>query len=335
VNALPVASISAASTVICGAGNTISLSATGGATYQWSRNGTAISGATASTYAAALIGTYTATATSAFGCTAPATGSLVVTQLFAPKASFSYDSYCTNKAINFTNTSTVSTTGAVSYAWSDNNANTSSTTNARFTYPNVGNYSVKLKVQSNTCSNLADSVTVVVPVEAPRAAIRQTTLDVAINDNVQLQARNFGNQYAWSPSFGLSDPFISNPVINTTKEQDYLIAIGVPSGCTTVDTLLVRVHESNRVYVPNVFSPNGDGQNDKLYLIPVGISELKSFRIFNRWGKKMFETASITQGWDGTFNGQLQPIETYVWTVLAIDKNGKTIYQEGTVTLLR
>lgn len=335
VNPLPTASISAASTVICGAGNTTNLVATGGTTYQWFRNGSLISGATSSTYAAATIGTYTATTTSAFGCTAPTTGSLVVTQLFAPKSSFNYDSYCTNKAINFTNKSTVTTTGAVSYTWSDNNANTSSATNARFMYPNAGSYSIKLKVQSNTCSNLADSVTVVVPVEAPRAAIRQTTLDVAINDNVQLQARNFGNQYTWSPSVGLTNPFISNPVINTSAEQDYLITIGVPSGCTTTDSLKVRIHDSNKVYVPNVFSPNGDGQNDKLYLIPVGISELKFFRIFNRWGKKLFETSTLSQGWDGTFNGQLQPLETYVWTVLAVDKNGKTFYQEGSVTLLR
>jgi gliding motility-associated-like protein len=335
VNPLPIASISSASTTLCGTGATLSLTATGGSTYQWFNNGTSISGATAATYTASAIGTYTATATTALGCTAPATGSIVVTQLLAPIPAFIYDTYCTNKAINFTNQTTTTGSGAVSYTWSDNIGNTATTTNTNFTYASAANYSVKLKVQSSLCSNLKDSITKVIPVEVPLAAVRYNTVDAALNDNIQLQARSFGNKYTWSPSTGLTNIFISNPKANLSQQQEYKIAIGIPSGCTTIDTILVRVQEANTIYVPNVFTPNGDGRNDKVIIIPVGIRELKSFRIYNRWNKKVYETSDINAGWDGKVDGVLQPIETYVWTVEAYDKNGNLVVKTGAVTLLR
>jgi gliding motility-associated-like protein len=335
VNPLPVFTVTSPSNFICGATANLTLTATGGVSYQWFRNNTAISGAAAATFSATQAGTYTATATTAQGCTATSSNSLVITQLLQPTANFTFDSYCINRSIQLNNQSAVSNSGTVSYAWSDNVGNLFSTTNPSATYASAGNYAMKLRVQSSNCPNLADSITSVIPVEAPRVAIRQATLDVAIGDNVPLQARTFGTQYTWTPGTGLSNSFISNPIVNLNAEQDYRITIRVPSGCTTVDSLKVRVQEKNTVYVPNVFSPNGDGMNDKLLIIPVGVREIKYFRIFNRNGKKLFETADINGGWDGTFNGQLQPLATYVWQVLATDKNGNNVYREGSVTLLR
>lgn len=335
VNPLPVASISSTGTILCGTGATLNLTATGGTTYQWSIGSTPIVGATTATYTANAIGTYTATATTALGCTAPASGSIIVTQQVMPVPAYTYDSYCINKAIAFTNQSTVTGSGAVTYTWSDNAGNTTSTANTNFTYTTAGNYSVKLKVQSNLCANLRDSITKIIPVEIPLTAVRYNTVDVAINDNIQLQARSFGNRYTWSPSTGLSNLFINNPKATLNQQQEYRVAIGVPSGCTTVDTILVRVQETNTVYVPNVFTPNGDGRNDKVIIIPVGVSQLKSFRIYNRWNKKIFETGDINGGWDGKVNGVLQPMDTYVWVVEAIAKDGNLITKSGSITLLR
>jgi len=335
VNPLPNFTVIAPSNFICGATASLTLTASGGATYQWFRNNTLISGANSATFTATQAGSYTATATTAQGCTATSSNALSITQLVQPVANFSFDSYCTNRAINFSNQSTVNNSGAVSYAWSDNVGNRLTTTNASVTYTAANTYSMQLRVQSIACPTLADSITRVIPVESPRAATRLATVDVALGDNTSLQARTFGTQYTWTPSIGISNPFISNPTVSLNSEQDYRITIRVPSGCVTVDSILVRVQEANTVFVPNVFSPNGDGNNDRLLIIPVGIRELKYFRIFNRNGKKLFETDNINAGWDGTFNGQLQPLETYVWNVLAIDKYGNTVYKEGTVTLLR
>ena len=335
VNPLPIASISSASTFLCGSGATVSLTATGGTSYQWSNNGVPIVGATASTYSANTIGTYTATATSSFGCIASATGSIMLTQMATPILAYSYDSYCVNKAVAFTNQSTAVGSGAVTYTWSDNASNIASTTNANFTYATAGSYSVKLKAQSNSCANLKDSITKVISIENPVSAVRYNTVDVAVNDNIQLQSRNFGNKYTWSPTTGLNNIFISNPNATLSQQQEYLVTIGVPSGCSTKDTILVRVQTGNTIYVPNVFTPNGDGKNDKVIIIPVGISQLKVFRIYNRWNKKVFETSDINNGWDGKVNGVLQPLDTYVWVVEAITKDGTLIAKTGSITLLR
>ncbi|TAE17598.1 MAG: hypothetical protein EAZ47_04815, partial [Bacteroidetes bacterium] len=335
VNALPVAAITSATTVLCGPSASIVLSTSGGANYQWFLNNTAISGALNSSITASSVGNYTVRITTAQGCVANATNSVTLTQLFAPVASFSFDRFCTNTAVNFTNQSTVNTSGAVSYVWSDNVGNSSNSTNAAFTYSTANNYSVKLIVRSNVCSNLADSITRVVAVEAPRTAVRLATQDAILGENLPLQARTFGTRYTWTPSTGLSNSFISNPTTNITAEQEYRIRIEAASGCITVDSLRVRIQQAYNLFVPNIFTPNGDGVNDRLMIVPVGIKELQFFRVFDRSGKRLFETSNITSGWDGTYGGVLQPLATYVWTARGLDKDGNSIYREGTVTLLR
>jgi len=86
--------------------------------------------------------------------------------------------------------------------------------------------------------------------------------------------------------------------------------------------------------LPTAFSPNGDGENDILYVRGAAIKTL-DLRIYNRWGQLIFETTSQAIGWDGTFNGEPQPIEAYgyVLTVSFIDGTSKTL--KGNITLLR
>jgi len=88
-------------------------------------------------------------------------------------------------------------------------------------------------------------------------------------------------------------------------------------------------------YVPNAFTPNGDGQNDIFRAIPVGFSNTTYFRVFNRLGVLMFETNQYLKGWDGTYNGKPQSAGVYVWTVAGTDKDFKRVELKGTVILLR
>lgn len=88
------------------------------------------------------------------------------------------------------------------------------------------------------------------------------------------------------------------------------------------------------VFVPNVFSPNGDGSNDVLRVRGKGIEELQ-FIIFNRWGEKVFETSDVNSGWDGTFNGEPMNLSVFVYVVKGKYKNGKFFDEKGNVTLMR
>jgi len=88
------------------------------------------------------------------------------------------------------------------------------------------------------------------------------------------------------------------------------------------------------VFVPNVFSPNGDGFNDVLRVRGKGIEDLQ-FIVFNRWGEKVFETTDINSGWDGTFKGEPMNLSVFVYVLKGKYKNGKLIDERGNVTLMR
>ena len=89
------------------------------------------------------------------------------------------------------------------------------------------------------------------------------------------------------------------------------------------------------IYVPKVFTPNGDGTNDILKPILVGISSFHYFSVYNRWGNLIFTTEDPGTGWDGRFKGVPQPIETYLWVAEGVDIYGKKIIQKGIVSLVR
>ena len=109
------------------------------------------------------------------------------------------------------------------------------------------------------------------------------------------------------------------------------------AGCKAVDTQLVRVFKEKNIYVPGGFSPDGDGQNDRLYPITVGIRELRYFKVFNRWGQLIFETriTSPTAGWDGSWKGKPMPLDTYTWIAEGIDVDGLLLQRSGNTILIR
>jgi gliding motility-associated-like protein len=97
----------------------------------------------------------------------------------------------------------------------------------------------------------------------------------------------------------------------------------------------VKLYNGITYYIPNAFSPNGDGLNDVLKAIPAGISSTSYFTIFNRWGQPIFSTADLSVGWDGTYKGKKQPAGTYVWMIKGTARNGQLIEMTGTVQVIR
>ena len=142
--------------------------------------------------------------------------------------------------------------------------------------------------------------------------------------------------YEWSsPTAVISNPFTKNPFAVLNNDAIFYLKATDAIGCVGIDTVFVKVLNGPAYYVPNAFTPNGDGQNDIFRAIPVGFSNTTYFRVFNRLGVLVFETNQYLKGWDGTYNGKPQPAGVYVWTVAGTNKDFKKVEQKGTVNLLR
>ncbi len=142
--------------------------------------------------------------------------------------------------------------------------------------------------------------------------------------------------YEWSsPTATISNPFAKNPFTVLNDDAVFYLKATDAIGCFGTDTVFVKVLNGPAYYVPNAFTPNGDGQNDIFRAIPAGLANTTYFRVFNRYGVVMFETNQYLKGWDGTFNGKPQPAGVYVWMIAGTDKDFKKIELNGTVNLIR
>lgn len=140
--------------------------------------------------------------------------------------------------------------------------------------------------------------------------------------------------YTWFPPLGLSNADVSNPAISPKVNTRYLVNGRNESGCMVKDSIDVLVLNDGYIKLPNAFTP-GNGSNGTLRIIKRGIANLKTYAIYNRWGTKVFETSDINEGWDGSYNGEEQPMGVYVYTIEATLPNGNTISKQGNVTLVR
>lgn len=161
----------------------------------------------------------------------------------------------------------------------------------------------------------------------------------APGETFPLLAVSPGITYKWTPSTGLSNPDIPNPLVTVNSiigdEMLYQVTAVNSDGCKGEGFVKIRIHSGPAIYVPTGFTPNGDGKNDRFTPYPVGIKSYNYFRVFNRWGQVIFSTKKLHEGWDGTINGKEQPTGTYVWMIEGITSGNKLITKKGTVTLIR
>lgn len=160
---------------------------------------------------------------------------------------------------------------------------------------------------------------------------------VIVGQPLQFQASG-GSSYTWSPPTGLNNPSIADPVGVYVSEIDSIrYRVLVREGnCVDSAFVTVRVYKTPPyIFVPTAFTPNGDGLNDVVRPIAVGIKRINYFRIYNRWGQLVFSTTINGHGWDGKIGGREQGTNTFVWIVSALDYQDRPVFQKGTVTLIR
>jgi gliding motility-associated-like protein len=215
---------------------------------------------------------------------------------------------------------------------------------------------------SNTIGNLSGGNYVITMLDSVGCSLDKTTtiiepapllLDLGVNITLLLGESSdpfvpnvVGNQgdlnYLWTPDTYLTCTDCEQPIcavpLNTTN---YTLVITDAKGCTTSDNLLVTVEKPYIIYVPTAFSPNGDGTNDLLQVMPaIDLEKVNVFRVFNRWGEMVYEAYDFVPaygqfGWDGYLKGNKSPLDVYIYQVDATFIDGKTMSTRGQSTLLR
>jgi gliding motility-associated-like protein len=147
--------------------------------------------------------------------------------------------------------------------------------------------------------------------------------------------------YLWANEATLSCDSCASPVASMTVSTTYTVTVTSDFGCKDFDTVRIHIYcDKSQIFIPNSFTPNHDGQNDKFYPRGIGIKIVKSFRIYNRWGQLLFERTNISlndesNAWDGSYLGDVPRPDVYVYVLDAVCETGAPINIKGDVTIIR
>jgi gliding motility-associated-like protein len=226
--------------------------------------------------------------------------------------------------------------GTVNYVWSPDKGVEFPAQSTTRVYPsgNDKTFIYTLTVTDNYGCNFSvtDQVNVRVQPPVPAFAGNDT---IAVKGIPHQLFGSGGQNYLWSPSFPLNSAFNQDPLATLQNDTRLILKVTDFAGCIGYDTVFVKVYNGPAYYIPNAFSPNGDGQNDVFRAIPAGMVNTEWFRIFNRYGEMVFQTNEWLKGWDGNYKGKKQPMGAYIWIIKGKDRNGLTVEMKGTVMLVQ
>jgi gliding motility-associated-like protein len=269
-------------------------------------------------------------ATTQNGCADSNTRSIAIEA--APIAAFTATDVCLGKAITLQNNSTGNITN---YTWNFGDGTTATGTTPAKQYNIQGNYTIQLTATSQfNCISTATQNISVQPV-----AIMLNTTDTTISQNQALQLIATGAaNYAWQPSIYFGSGNANNTFTTSIVGVFPITVEGTTSGgCKGTATATIRVFSNkNNLWIPTIFTPNGDGVNDVLQITCTGVQQLKRFAIYNRFGELIYLQQNCNnQSWNGMYRGKTQPLGTYVYTYEAITYDGKIIAGKGTIVLAK
>jgi gliding motility-associated-like protein len=210
-------------------------------------------------------------------------------------------------------------------------------TNAVTVSPPSTQYVYLTAESSNGCI-ITDSILINVSnISSSTVTATASETDVPIGSIVTLTASPSGYTYSWTPAANLTAP--NSQVTDALVMQETTYTVTVTDGiCTRQAQVTVKAYqfvcEEPFVYVPNAFTPNGDGNNDVLYIRSTIIEEA-ALRIFNRWGEMVFETNDLSVGWDGTWRGKPVTPDVYDYYLEGYCIDGQDFLIQGNITLIR
>lgn len=142
------------------------------------------------------------------------------------------------------------------------------------------------------------------------------------------------NSYVWSPSTGLNCADCKSPFAAPYAQTTYTVTVNYLGNCIATETVNVFVGNGPDIYIPNAFTPNGDGDNDVFMVYGAGLRNV-NLKVFNRWGEKVFDSNNQWLGWDGHYRGQMLEPGVYTYMIEVTYLNDKKKQKNGTITLIR
>ena len=230
---------------------------------------------------------------------------------------------------------------AISWKWNFGDGQSSILQNPVIKYANPGTYHVTLEAANSLgCKDTTSIDVVVYPLPVVNIA-GDTSFIVGSGITIPLTYSPNVVSYNWTPPLNLSCTDCPNPFANPKFTTKYKVVVTDNKGCiSSRDVTLIVLCNNKNFFIPNTFSPNGDGVNDVFYPRGTGIDRIQALRIFNRWGELIFEKRNFPSndalaGWDGTYKGKPAGSDTYVYVIDIICENATIISYKGNVTLIR
>ena len=263
--------------------------------------------------------TYTFTPSATDSCSTPASINITIASSIAPTFPTVSDSYCQNDTT--TTLPQISKEG-IHGTWSPSSINTTDLGRAVYTFtPVAGSCGIALQI-SIVVNPLPGLIMEPDTTIAPGTS---TTLNPSVTGNIVT--------YQWSPSTGLNDPTVKNPVASPSVTTVYTLNITDDKGCEASGSVKVTVAGgTSKISVPNAFSPNGDGINDTWVIPNLSAYPGVTVDVYNRYGQLVFHSENNNKNWDGTYNGKPLPMATYYY-IIDPKNNEKKI--AGSVTIFK
>jgi gliding motility-associated-like protein len=246
---------------------------------------------------------------------------------------------CINRVINF-NGSLAQADTAIQWNWAFGDGRTSTEQNNAISYDKAGNYLITLTAANKLgCSN-QDTAALNI---APLPVITAQNVAIPVGGEIALPvAYSSGTvQYNWSPPDGLSCVNCPSPLAKPKVTTTYTVNVTDSNTCTSAtDVTVTVVCNAENYFVPNTFSPNGDGMNDIFYPRGKGLASVQSMKIFSRFGQSVFDRRNFTandpsKGWDGRLGGTPAPPDVYVYIIEFVCENAQIVTMKGNITLIR
>jgi len=228
---------------------------------------------------------------------------------------------------------TLTAIGGDDYKWLPN-ANLISNGSSAIVFPNE-NTAFSVFVDNKTCKVSETLQTTVHVKPLPQSSISKSNDIDCANTTTQLVASG-GQIYNWFPATGISNVNIANPTASPRQNTTYHVRVSNADGCSVEDsvTVLVTNSGSDNFYVPNAFTPDGNGKNDCFSVKYKGVVDDFHMVIYNRWGEVVFSTKNIANCWDGKYKGVEQQTGVFVYSIKAQTFCGP-IEKRGVLTLIR